>query len=65
MFNNDTGASWLDDQAQQVMEKPFDDEGNLDLSPEPLPLSPKPLSYPVEALGPVLAPAAKRLAYHI
>jgi len=66
MFNHDTtGASWLDDQAQQMVETPSNDEGNLDLSPEPLPLSPKPLSYPIEALGPVLSPAAKRLAYHV
>ncbi|MDP4556257.1 YfjI family protein [Halomonas meridiana] len=41
------------------------DNGNVDLSPEPLPLAPKPLAYPVEALGPVLGPAAKRIAYHV
>lgn len=41
------------------------ESGNLDLAPEPLPEAPKPLAYPVDALGPVLGPAARRIAYHV
>lgn len=41
------------------------DSGNVDLSPDPLPLAPEPLAYPVDALGPVLGPAAERIAYHV
>lgn len=44
---------------------PHDIDGNLDLTPEPLPQAPAATPYPVDALGPVLGPAARRIAYHV
>lgn len=44
---------------------PHDIDGNLDLTPEPLPEATANTPYPVDALGPVLGPAARRIAYHV
>lgn len=62
-----TAEAWLDEQANNLLsESPKDPQGgNLDLTPEPLPEAPKPLAYPVDALGPVLGPAARRIAFHV
>lgn len=65
MSNICTGTAWLDDRAVGLQQPPDNSDGNLDLTPEPLPEAPANAPYPVDALGPVLGPAARRIAYHV